>query len=155
MSRIIPLTQVSFADVEHIEQACFQPPWSAAILNLYMNNPDNLCLGMVAGESLQGFAIFSRFETESELLQIAVAEEYRGRGIASQLLSAAHVQLEQLGVTDILLEVSATNSAAVTLYKKHGYRQDGCRKDYYVTPQGKQDAWLMRLGLSAAGKEKE
>ncbi|WP_271273225.1 ribosomal protein S18-alanine N-acetyltransferase [Aliamphritea hakodatensis] len=152
MPRIIPLAQARFVDVERIEQACFQPHWSAATLNLYLGNPENLCLGILDGDTLQGFAIFSRFETDAELLQIAVAEACRGQGIASQLLSAAHGQLGQQGVTDILLEVNATNAPAITLYKKHHYRQDGCRKNYYTTPQGRQDALLMRLGL-AAGKE--
>lgn len=153
MPRVIPLAQASFADIEHIEQACFQPPWSVATLNLYTGNPENLCLGIVSDERLLGFAIFSRFETEAELLQIAVAEDCRGQGIASQLLSAAHVQLEQRGVTDILLEVNATNAPAITLYKKHDYRQDGCRKNYYVTPQGRQDALLMRRCLSSARED--
>lgn len=150
MSRVIPLAQADFAALEALEQACFQPCWSAATLNLYLNNPQNLCLAMLAGEDLQGFAIFSTFETEAELLQIAVSASCRGKGIASQLLSTAHQQLQHQGVTDILLEVNATNSAAVTLYKKHLYRQDGCRKNYYITPEGRQDALLMRHKIDAA-----
>ena len=147
MSRVIPLAQADFAALEIIEQTCFQPFWSAATLNLYLNNPLNLCLGILAGKNLQGFAIFSKFETEAELLQIAVSESCRGKGVASQLLNEAHLQLQQQGITDILLEVNATNSTAITLYKKYLYRQDGCRKNYYVTPEGKQDALLMRCSL--------
>ncbi|WP_315982593.1 hypothetical protein [Aliamphritea spongicola] len=79
MPRVIPLAQVSFADVEHIEQACFQPPWSAATLNLYMNNPENLCLGIVSDERLMGFAIFPVLKLRPSYCRLRLLKTAAGR----------------------------------------------------------------------------
>jgi [ribosomal protein S18]-alanine N-acetyltransferase len=73
-------------------------------------------------------------EGESELLQVEVAEEYRRRGLASALLSAA------LAGT-VFLEVRESNAAAIALYSTLGFVATGKRKDYYRAPR--EDALVM------------
>ena len=45
----------------------------------------------------------------------------------------------------MLLEVRASNSAAIGLYKKYGFVRDGVRRGYYRFPT--EDAWLMSRAL--------
>lgn len=45
------------------------------------------------------------------------------------------------GVNRIDLEVRASNSVAISFYKRHGFEDVGIRKNYYTNP--KEDALLM------------
>ena len=67
---------------------------------------------------------------ESEILNLAVDPEYRGRGIAKRLvqhaLSAAPGQW--------FLEVRESNQAAIALYRSLGFQTCGRRPDYYDDP---------------------
>lgn len=66
-----------------------------------------------------------RIEDEySDLPQInalEVAEQYRGRGIASQLLAAAEDEACQQGFDRVGLAVDVTNKMAMGIYEKCGY----------------------------------
>jgi len=67
-----------------------------------------------------------RIEDEySDLPQInalEVAEQYRGRGIASQLLAAAEDEACRQGFDQVGLAVDITNKRAMGIYEKRGYR---------------------------------
>jgi ribosomal-protein-alanine N-acetyltransferase len=49
------------------------------------------------------------------------------------------------GATTMLLEVRPSNSSARTLYKNLGFRQIGCRKNYYI--ETREDALVMMLNI--------
>ena len=67
-----------------------------------------------------------RIEDESpdlpQINALEVAEQYRGRGIASQLLAAAENEACQQGFDRVGLAVDVTNKMAVGIYEKRGYR---------------------------------
>lgn len=52
---------------------------------------------------------------------LEVAEQYRGRGIASQLLAAAENEACQQGFDRVGLAVDVTNKMAMGIYEKRGY----------------------------------
>jgi len=56
---------------------------------------------------------------------ITVFPEFTRRGIGSALLDLAREHAITLGFKELSLYVFAENSAAVTLYKKHGYQEAG------------------------------
>ena len=78
-----------------------------------------------------GLVILRKATRSARLYSLAIDSEYRGQGIASDLL--AH--LEQLTLSKqrlfMRLEVAETNLTAITLYKRLGYRQFGVYKHYY------------------------
>ena len=51
-----------------------------------------------------------------------------------------------LGAETVLLEVRASNAAAIGLYEKYGFVRNGLRKGYYSHP--KEDAVLMSARIS-------
>src|ERR1700688_2066396 len=57
-----------------------------------------------------------------EIESLAVLSTHRGRGIGTQLLVALEAELEAIGVRDLILGVVPDNTAAIRLYKRHGYR---------------------------------
>ena len=83
---------------------------------------------------------------EAHIIMLAVRPEFQGRGFGQALLwallkSACDRQLERA-----TLEVGASNFAAVSLYKKFGFKEAGRRKGYYE--ETGEDALVMwRSGL--------
>ena len=67
-------------------------------------------------------------------MQVAVTKDFRGRGIATQLLAEMEKsfpeQLDDL-VENITLEVRVSNQPAVNLYTKNGYKIVVVKSHYY------------------------
>ena len=82
---------------------------------------------------------------EAEIYNVAVREDSRGRDIGKLLLT----KLIEKGKIDnrkrFLLEVRQGNKAAISLYKKLGFKEDGIRPNFYDEP--KEDALLMSLEI--------
>jgi len=68
-------------------------------------------------------------------------EKFRRQGVADALLSKAVDKAKEEKSSFITLEVRQSNSAAIGLYKKHGFAPVGLRKDFYSKPD--EDAILM------------
>ena len=91
------------------------------------------------------YAIWQVAGDECELLSIAVKASERGKGIAKELMLRSHKELFALGVKTFFLEVRASNAAAISLYKKIGYRKIAERKNYY---SNKEDAFIFSLDFT-------
>ncbi|MGJ7458459.1 GNAT family N-acetyltransferase [Halomonas sp. RA08-2] len=125
--------------------------------------------GLMASETLAGYAVVVRLPFEAELQAILVDETRRGQGLARRLLAAVADQACDWGSERLLLEVRAGNAPAIALYRAAGFREDGLRRGYYPprpsadqTPEttpprptgavgsaAREDALLMSLSLNA------
>lgn len=140
--------------LSELEACCFTPPWSDNQLRSYVAGERHFSVGLWQDNLLNGFALLSTVLDEAELLQIAVRPGCRGAGLAGELMGFAHEELQRRGVVRNMLEVRSSNLAALSLYRRLGYQQDGIRKGYYPSDAGKEDAVLMscsNLSGSAAG----
>jgi ribosomal protein S18 acetylase RimI-like enzyme len=54
---------------------------------------------------------------------LAAYPEYRGLGLGTTLLEAAHTLASEAGCNELSLEVFEENEDAVRLYERHGYRE--------------------------------
>jgi ribosomal-protein-alanine N-acetyltransferase len=68
--------------------------------------------------------------------------------VARRLLGALTAELRTAGVDALLLEVRASNGAALSLYASLGFVEAGRRRRYYLDPE--EDASLMRLSMRGA-----
>ena len=102
---------------------------------------DTIYLVADSGSAIVGFCGLWCFMEDADLCHIAVAPEQRSQGIATQLLGMAITECEHRGVKRILLEVRASNTAAIHCYHQMGFVQIGIRKKYYSQP--KEDALLL------------
>ncbi|MEM6431288.1 MAG: GNAT family N-acetyltransferase [Deinococcota bacterium] len=59
------------------------------------------------------------------VLTLAVAPEWRGRGVGQHLLARAYAWAQRTGVKKIQLDVRSGNSAAIRLYKRQGFVLEG------------------------------
>lgn len=144
-----PLEAADLAAWLTIEQACFPDPLSEQQLLAQLKQVRNRCFGLFKLNQLMGFAVFSTVLDEAELLQIAIAPDQQGNGVASALLSQSINRLQQSGINRFMLEVRASNMAAIGLYAKLGFTEDGRRKAYYPAADGREDAVLMSLSVDA------
>jgi ribosomal-protein-alanine N-acetyltransferase len=150
-----PLTDADIASVVAMEaQACPHPShaWSDA------NDRSSLRSGYWArvrceADSGRVLAVCVAMDgvDETHLLNIAVAHELQGRGVARQLLAVLDARCVQRRAGLLWLEVRPSNVRARTLYERQGFEQVGVRKNYYPTPEGREDALVMRRTIDLSG----
>jgi ribosomal-protein-alanine N-acetyltransferase len=95
--------------------------------------------------AVQGFAVASLLPPQGELETIAVAAEVQRRGLARRILMAMADELRKARVTEVLVEVRASNSPALAFYRAQGFAVTGRRPRYYADPI--EDAVLLDLRL--------
>jgi RimJ/RimL family protein N-acetyltransferase len=67
---------------------------------------------------------------------MAVAREWRGRGVGSALLAAAIDWARERDLHKLILGVFAHNAAAIALYRKFGFVEEGRRVKQYRRSNG-------------------
>jgi [ribosomal protein S18]-alanine N-acetyltransferase len=146
---IEPATIESMPDILQIEEACFSSPWTGKMLEAELGgNPfAHFLMATQVGEadsnSIVGYLCFWVVFEEIRLMNLAVIESMRRKGIARALVT----QALEVGVTQTamraILELRASNHAAHALYRSLGFRDVTTRPAYYTNPI--EDAWLMEL----------
>jgi ribosomal-protein-alanine N-acetyltransferase len=91
------------------------------------------------------FAVASQIGPQAELESIVVATAHQRRGLARRLFTALLAEFEPSGVTEVLLEVRASNLPALRFYNSIGFVETGRRPGYYADPV--EDALLLSLRL--------
>jgi ribosomal-protein-alanine N-acetyltransferase len=128
--------------LEDIERRSYPAPWSRSMFAAEIQKAGALSLGAYAesGE-LVGYAIVSRYVDAWHLMNIAVAPEFRRRGIARALLE----RLFEVTASDprrgYTLEVRVSNAEAIRLYERLGFEARGIRRGYYT--DNREDALIM------------
>ena len=133
------------SQIEEIEKSSFSTPWSEKWLIEEINKPDDLFWVIEDEKNVLGYAVVGKLGTEAELYNIAVDNAHRGKGIGNALMENLKKELSESGTEAVFLEVRETNSNAISLYEKHGFKSVGRRKNYYREPT--EDAILMMLSL--------
>ncbi len=77
---------------------------------------------------------------------MAVSREWRGRGVGSALLAAAIEWARERNLHKLSLSVFAHNAAAIALYRKFGFVEEGRRVKHYRRASG--ELWdAIEMGL--------
>jgi RimJ/RimL family protein N-acetyltransferase len=77
---------------------------------------------------------------------MAVARDWRGRGVGSALMVAAIEWAREQGLHKLCLSVFAQNDAAIALYRKFGFVEEGRRIKQYRRTSG--ELWdTIEMGL--------
>ena len=118
--------------IAEMEKRCFpQDAWTKGMLSELLDSPYEWAVLAEEGGLVCGYAcLFTLFET-ADLMNIAVDEPFRGRGIACRLIEALHEKAKELGAERVMLEVRVSNAPAIAFYQKYGYEKIAVRKNYY------------------------
>jgi ribosomal-protein-alanine N-acetyltransferase len=98
------------------------------------------------GDEVAGFLVARRLSSELEILNFAVESEWRHCGIGAALLTAALQWSQTFQATHAILEVRASNLAALRFYERHKFEVVGRRPRYYTAPV--EDALLLTAALT-------
>jgi [ribosomal protein S18]-alanine N-acetyltransferase len=104
--------------------------------------------GWVAEEKTEvtGFLVGRRVASDLEILNFAVRADDRRHGIGAKLLRAAFDWAQSFQARHAILEVRASNLAALHFYERHRFQVVGRRPRYYTAPI--EDALLLTATLS-------
>jgi ribosomal-protein-alanine N-acetyltransferase len=129
------------------------PHWPRAAYETALNPaaiPQRIALVAKASATLIGFAIASLIPPQAELETIAVTQSHQRAKAGSALFDELVRELESRHVTEITLEVRASNLAAQAFYNSHSLHTIATRKGYY--PDTGENAVIMRALLPLAQK---
>jgi ribosomal-protein-alanine N-acetyltransferase len=130
-----------------LQQACFSPPWSQRQIEQQLVSKRGYNFVLMDAQQVVGFLYCQSVFDEIEILQVAISASMRGQGLARKLISQllafindANKKTDQISaqapefthtIVRVLLEVRASNTAAISLYSQLGFELDGTRKGYY------------------------
>lgn len=118
--------------VYQIENDSFFEPWTKKrLIKEFENNSFLRHFVYEKDGEVLGFYIISTIADLVEIFTIAVDKDHRGEGIGSKLLDHLIKYAHQVGATEIWLEASTKNIAAINLYQKYGFEIQTIRKNYY------------------------
>jgi [ribosomal protein S18]-alanine N-acetyltransferase len=129
--------------IEEIERGSYPTPWSRSMFAGELSKPSSICLGAIDVEAnrLVGYLIISRYVDAWHVMNIAVADEFRRRGIATRLMDRLFEITSGDGRRGYTLEVRVSNDAAIHLYESLGFKARGLRRGYYT--DNREDALIM------------
>lgn len=132
-----------------IERLSYGYPWNERIFRDCLRVGYRGWVAMGWEQGVIGYALMSAAAGEAHVLNLCVAPDARGQGVASRLLEVLIEQAQAERVERLLLEVRPSNSAARKLYKRRGFVRIATRPKYYPAPDGREDALLLALELLA------
>ncbi len=139
------LRDMSEADLDavlRIERAVHAHPWTSGNFRDALRSK-YLCKIYEGQGRILGYAVMMLAVDEAELLDIAIDEAQQRQGWGRKLLEEMLVLARRSDMRRVVLEVRASNTAAINLYRNAGFTDIGLRRDYYPAENGREDAILM------------
>lgn len=130
-----------------LEKLCFSSPWSASSLELLTN--DGIGVGYILTASVApgtepmvaAYGGMLITVDEGQITNVAVHPEHRRKGYGAAIVRSLLRHAKDEKLESVSLEVRASNTAAIELYKKAGFAEAGRRKGFYAKPT--EDAIVM------------
>ncbi len=138
----VQMTEAHVQQVAELEKVCFTEPWSLRSVTSELDNPLSLWIVAVKDSFVAGYVGSQSVMGEADMMNLAVAPEFRRQGIARQLVNSLIERLCINQVRALTLEVRASNAPAIVLYTGLGFTQVGRRPGYYRNPR--EDALILR-----------
>ena len=142
---VIPIEQRHIKEIARLEEICFSEPWSEeGILEAYRLGTK--FFAAEADKKLIGYIGIKAVIDEGYITNIAVFPRFRRRGVAKALLNKVFEFAKEKGLSFVSLEVRPSNTEAISLYEKTGFKEEGRRKNFYRLPL--EDALIMTKRFS-------
>ena len=124
------LTYADLPQVIAIERRAFPAPWSLAMFVLELSKPGGICLAASSRGRLAAYLVCSRYDTVWHIMNVAVDPDLRNQRIGTALIERL---IEEVGdpAARYTLEVRTSNTGAIRLYERFGFRSAGLRRRYY------------------------
>jgi ribosomal-protein-alanine N-acetyltransferase len=131
------IERAEIKDIEvlnEIERECFaEQAFPKSFLKYLILYPHSIFLKAIIDGKIVGFiaGILQASHRVGRIYTLDIKPEFRRRSIASKLLQSLESEFRNRGMASSVLEVEVTNTAAIGLYQKFGYRPVSVLKNYY------------------------
>jgi ribosomal-protein-alanine N-acetyltransferase len=145
MISIVPMAEDHLDGVFEVEKSSFSIPWTYESLRdeIKKNSNAHYFAAVDGSNKVLGYCGLWHIVNEGHITNVAVAPEYRRKGIGAKLVQKLIGLAHEKKMIGLTLEVRVNNAAAQGLYFKHGFKVEGIRKGYYSDT--KEDAVIMWL----------
>lgn len=100
-------------------------------LKIYIKEKETFHVFVSEDKDLIGYIILWNSDVYSEIIDIVVKEDKRGKGYGKELLKFTFNFLKKNNIISLRLEVSEKNINAIKLYEKLGFIKERIIKNYY------------------------
>ncbi len=145
---IRPATSDDIQAVLEIERQCMPAPWTEEHFRSEFDKPYSRFLVITDDETdsiVAGFIVYWLMFDECQILDVAVALQYRGMGYGKKLVRQAVSEALKKGLKKAVLDVRVSNDPAIQLYQGIGFTITQKRKKFYTDGE---DAYLMELPIT-------
>lgn len=118
--------------------------WSAASFESETAKENGIVLYIEESGAIAGLICGYYAVGEGDITSIAVHPDFRRKGLALKLIQEFEKQLPN-DTEYIFLEVRESNTAALSLYEKCGFRAVSIRKNFYESPR--ENAVVMKKSI--------
>lgn len=139
--RIRTMQEADVHRAAELEAAAFSMPWSEAALCDMLKREDALYLVAENKQRVIGLCGVINACGDGDVCNVSVEASFRGSGIGTCMLEQLLLWGERIGIKNYTLEVRAGNRAAIHVYEKLGFREEGVRRGFYEKPM--EDALIM------------
>ena len=121
--------------VSEIEKEVFSIPWSLEAFQDSLLLEHTIYLVAAEGDKVLGYCGMYHVMSEGEIVNVAVAPEFRRQQVAKKLLEFLFFESVKREIDNFFLEVRESNEPAIGLYESFGFEQVGIRKNFYEQPR--------------------
>ncbi len=141
MINLVEATPPQLAMLAQQEAQASAYPWSLSALRTSVE-AGSTCYIFQRNTTVLGYALLQINEAvqsvQAELLNFVVFKDHQQRGNGLAAMQSIYQHLKAQSVTEVFLEVRATNIAAQSIYRACGFEQIDVRKNYYPVQEAKQ-----------------
>lgn len=137
------LKESDLDEVSAIENQCFSIPWTRKSFEETIDNDNTIYLVAHIDGKVAGYAGLWQSLDEGEITNVAINPDFRRMGVGYSLMKELEEKGHDRGINAFFLEVRESNTKAIGLYEKLGYKHLGKRKNFYEKPR--EDALIMSL----------
>ena len=125
------LTQKNKSDILRLYNEIYSKQNHSSLIAHLIDKPSFFGLCGYQGNQAICFLLANAVLDEIDIIELAVKENFRRRGVAFKLLSYFQLFCIERKMQKVFLEVAQNNAAAISLYEKLGFNRIGLRKNYY------------------------
>lgn len=132
-----------------IEKESFLDPWNYKAFENQIKEEKTGIITSKVKDKIVSYVCYYFIIDTVHIVKVAVAEEYRKKGIGSSIIQSLIKKLSLSGAKEFVLEVRSSNLAGRRLYESLGFQILGERKNYYSDGES---GIMMSLLLSDKGE---
>lgn len=121
-------------EISNIKKEFIELQWTYDTFIGDIVNPNCICLKVTIDNQIAGYLIAMIIIDECHITNLFVKDCFRARGIGSALMDGLLKEISNKDVKRVFLELRLSNTRAIKLYEKFGFRRIAIRKNLYANP---------------------